>query len=104
MIPGSGRSPGEGNGNPHQYSCLENFMDGGGRWATVHGIMESHTTEQLRQTSLVGYQILEDVRFLFISSRIVASFNSQRPLGFQSCLPGESSPLQMGSATLLHIL
>ena len=35
-IPGSGRSPGEGNGYPLQYSCLENSMDGGARWATVH--------------------------------------------------------------------
>ena len=35
-IPGSGRSPGEGNGNPLQYSCLENPMDGGAWWATVH--------------------------------------------------------------------
>ena len=35
--PGSGRSPGEGNGNPLQYSCLENPMDGGAWWATVHG-------------------------------------------------------------------
>ena len=34
-IPGSGRSPGEGNGNPLQSSCLENFMDGGAWWATV---------------------------------------------------------------------
>ena len=36
-IPGSGRSPGEGNGNPLQNSCLENPMDGGAWWATVHG-------------------------------------------------------------------
>ena len=36
-IPGSGRSPGEGNGNPLQHSCLENPMDGGAWWATVHG-------------------------------------------------------------------
>ena len=35
-IPGSGRSPGEGNGNPLQCSCLENPMDGGAWWATVH--------------------------------------------------------------------
>ena len=33
LIPGSGRSPGEGNGNPLQYSCLENPMDGGTWWA-----------------------------------------------------------------------
>ena len=42
-IPGSGRSPGEGNGNPLQYSCLENPMDGGAWWATVHGVAESWT-------------------------------------------------------------
>ena len=35
-VPGSGRSPGEGNGNSLQYSCLENPMDGGVWWATVH--------------------------------------------------------------------
>ena len=37
-IPGSGRSPGEGNGNPLQYSCLENPMDKGAWRATVHGV------------------------------------------------------------------
>ena len=37
-IPGSGRSPGEGNGNPLQYSCLENSMDRGAWRATVHGV------------------------------------------------------------------
>ena len=38
LIPGSGRSPGEGNGNPLQYSCLENPMERGAWWATVHRI------------------------------------------------------------------
>ena len=38
LIPGLGRSPGEGNGNPLQYSCLRNPMDRGAWWATVHGI------------------------------------------------------------------
>ena len=42
-IPGSGRSPGEGNGNPLQYSCLENAMGGGAWWATVHGVAKSWT-------------------------------------------------------------
>ena len=37
-IPGLGRSPGGGNGNPFQYSCLENPMDRGAWWATVHGV------------------------------------------------------------------
>ena len=40
-IPDLGRSSGEGNGNPFQYSCLENSMDRGAWWATVHGVTES---------------------------------------------------------------
>ena len=42
-IPGSGKSPGEGNGNPLQYSCLEHPMDGGAWWAAVHGVIKSRT-------------------------------------------------------------
>ena len=42
-IPELGRSPGEGNGSPLQYSCLENPMDGGAWWATVQGVAESQT-------------------------------------------------------------
>ena len=42
-IPGSGRSPGEANGNPLQYSCLGNPMDRGAWWATVHGVPKSWT-------------------------------------------------------------
>ena len=42
-IPGSGRSPGEGHGNPLQYSCLENLMDRRAWWATVHGVTNSQT-------------------------------------------------------------
>jgi len=43
LIPGTGRSPGEGNGNPLQCSCLENPMDRGAWWATIHGVAESQT-------------------------------------------------------------
>ena len=43
LIPGWGRSPGEGNGNPLQYSSLENPMDRGTLWATVQGLAESWT-------------------------------------------------------------
>ena len=42
-IPGLGRSPGEGNSNPLQYSCLENPMDGGAWWAAIHGVPKSQT-------------------------------------------------------------
>ena len=44
-IPGLGRSPGEGNGNPLQYFCLENPMDRGSWQAIVHGVTESDTIE-----------------------------------------------------------
>ena len=43
LIPGSGRSPGEGNGNPLQYSCLEDSMDRGAWGAAVHGVAKSRT-------------------------------------------------------------
>ena len=42
-IPESGKAPQEGNGNPLQFSCLENSMDGGAWWATVHGVTKSQT-------------------------------------------------------------
>ena len=43
LIPGSGRSFGEGNDNPLQYSCLGNHMDRGAWWATVHGVTKNST-------------------------------------------------------------
>ena len=43
LIPGSGRFPEEGYGNPFQYSCLENSVDRGAWWATVHGVTKSGT-------------------------------------------------------------
>ena len=42
-IPGLGKSPGEGNGYPLQYSCLKNSMDRGTWWTTVHGVAKSKT-------------------------------------------------------------
>ena len=52
LNPGSGRSPGEGNGKPVQYSCLESPMDGGAWQATVHGVAKSQT--RLRDSAFMG--------------------------------------------------
>ena len=52
LIPGSGRSPGKGDGNPHQYSCLRNPMDRGAWQATVHGVAKSWT--QLTEHACIG--------------------------------------------------
>ena len=51
LIPGSGRSPGGGHGSPFQYSCLENPMDRGAWWATVHGAAKSQTWQKLLSTA-----------------------------------------------------
>ena len=53
-IPGSGRSPGGGHGNPLQYSCLENAMDRGAWRATVHGVAKSWTQLSTHQAILKG--------------------------------------------------
>ena len=52
-IPRWERAPGEGNGNPLQYSCLGNPMDRGAWWATVHGVAELDTTLQAGTSGLV---------------------------------------------------
>ena len=57
--PGREDSPGEGNGNPLQYSCLENLMDGEDWWATVHGVAKSRTQ-------------LSDFTFTFTFNKIIS--------------------------------
>ena len=56
LIPGMERFPGGGNGNLLQYSCLENPVDRGAWWATVHGVTELDTTEQL---SMHTYSVIK---------------------------------------------
>ena len=57
LIPGSGSFPGEGNGNPLQHSCLENSMDRGTWWATVHGVhkgLKGDFTKQQQAAACYG--------------------------------------------------
>ena len=58
LISGSGRSPGEGNGIPIQYSCLEDSMDRGAWWATVHGVVKSRT--RLSDLTTFYFPLLRD--------------------------------------------
>ena len=67
-IPGSGRSPGEGNGSPLQYSCLENSMDGGAWWATVHDATESDMTEQPQSSLDIHVAIIRSVRATIVAN------------------------------------
>ena len=61
-IPASGRSLGEGNGNPLQYSCLKNPMDRGAWWATVHGVAKSQTRlSDFTLITLIGSQLLTSI-------------------------------------------
>ena len=64
----SGRSPGRGNGNPLQYSCLENLVDKGAWWAVVHGgHKELGMTEELNTSH--SYCSHADILFLFVTLR-----------------------------------
>ena len=55
LYPGSGRSPGEGNGNPHQYSYMENPMDRGAWWVSVHGVTRDSDMIKLLNHQLPSY-------------------------------------------------
>ena len=86
-IPGLGRSPGGGHGNPLQYSCLENPMDRGAWWVTAHGVTQSwipmkqltHTRQpkDARAACLVKWQWANG-QFLFWESLVLPKNNSLR--------------------------
>ena len=65
-IPGLGRAPGGGTGNPLQYSCLENPMDRGAWPATVHGIAESDMTEMTEHTYVLYYMYVSVLYYIYI--------------------------------------
>ena len=60
MIPGLGRYPGGGNGNPLQYSYLENPMDRGDWWATVHGVAKSWTLLSMHICNMFIHNLIQE--------------------------------------------
>ena len=72
-IPGSGRCLGEGNSNSLQYSCLENSMDRGAWWATVHGV-----TENQKQVSELALSLFPDLSSKQISSNFRFFFQQKK--------------------------
>ena len=72
-IPGLGKSPRVGNGNPLQYSCLEDFMDRGAWWATGHGVTESRT--QLSTSLIVRRLPSHNLLHCFLSLLSFSIFN-----------------------------
>ena len=81
LIPRSGRSPGEGNGNPLQYSCLENSMDRGTWRATVHGARKSRTqlsAHVVRIETVISHKDTKKLQ-LFFKKAIWTPFHGPRP-------------------------
>ena len=109
MIPGSARSPAGGNGNPFQYSCLENPMGRGAWWAPVQGVAkESDTTEQL-STVHSGVHITEGMagcQLFHLGQTQVASFPGlccylERNSGSSFGLQGSAIPTPLSDFTLM---
>ena len=74
-IPGSGRFPGGGHGNPLQYSCLENPRDNGAWWAAVYGVTQSRT--QLKRLSSSSTQVCFSFYFFWLGCVLLLGFEKQ---------------------------
>ena len=117
LIPGLGRSPGKGNGNTLQHSCLENPMDRGVWWATVHGVAKSRTQLKLLSTAQTPLILLLDTHSVptlpalkppVNSSRLFPSIVNATPKGYlkkshvckwskQTTVPGATQCVPSGS-------
>ena len=89
-IPGLGKFSGEGNGNPLQYSCLENFTDREAWWYSLWGLKESDTTERLTQThkTKLGSKVMVFYNVIFLPLymlHMVVSLRSKFIYGILFC-------------------
>ena len=77
-IPESGKSLGEGNGNPLQHSCLENSVDRGAWWATVHGVAKRQTQLSMHMCRRTGISDIKEIMFVSETSFSIESFGISR--------------------------
>ena len=108
LMPGPGRSPGEGNGNPLQYSCLEHPMDGEAWWATVHEVAKSWTW--LSDLTNFNFYLIDNSNFYFdtklscmlklkefLSTFLSVKFwKTMSKLGFPGCSAGTETTCDAG--------
>ena len=101
LIPGWGRSPGEGNGNPLQYSFLENPMDRGAWWATVHGVAKSQTRLSDFHSLMDSVQAL-GLLVLYVVNKGNVSFEMLKDLRTEELV--EHSPDKETQDLIQHLL
>ena len=98
LIPGLGRSPGVGNSNPLQYSCLENPMDRGAWWATVHRVTKSQTwLKRLSTHAHFNRKAIND----WIINLIICLLSFPNSLYFQCCMHHHPSEDKVSSSSLV---
>ena len=101
LIPGWGRSPGEGTGNPLQYSFLENPMDRGAWWATVHGVAKNQTRLSDFHSLMASVQAL-GLLVLYVVNKGNVSFEMLKDLRTEELV--EHSPDKETRDLIQHLL
>ena len=107
LIPGLGRSPGGGNGNPPPYSCLENPMDRGAWQTTVHRVTKSPVSLKWLSTAHHGNSIPRIFFFLYLTQESLLSCSISAVTYYQTLMTSyilAAVPLPSGSSSLIQVL